>query len=327
MPILQVPNSAPPVTSGPFVKFEDQPVPLSITYVDPDGTQWVLSDRDMPDGYICTALKGLSGAPVTFSTIPLVTGGSIPQLLIRQNMQLVMGLLVQAKGTSPAAQTDYLNLLDAMTLAFTTIRKNSPSPGTLVIGRPDGTQRFCRVYQTSGLDQPDDDATQSGLLFTSYALTLVATDPYFYDLTAEPFLFDAPAEDATGILPLLPIALTGATSLGDVEVTNRGSADAYPMWTITGPGTPTIENVTTGLSFTFGTPLDIDQVVIIVTQPGLQSVTDATTDENLWGSLVTDTPRDLFALVQGVNKLSVDMADAGDDTSVVMEMTQRWLRA
>lgn len=336
MPILRLTSidvTPPPVITPPITpRTVQQPARLGYTYIDPDGHSWGLSDVDgwdMPGGLgvICSDIVGISGVPQSFSSVPLVQGGALPQQLIAQPRTIIMTLTAIATGGA-AGQLDYLRLLDRISYAFTTVRNQRPAPGLLIVQRPDGSARQCTVYCTSGNDQPDDSSvTTSGLLYTFYTMTFTAPDPYFYDTEALPtFNFEAPDEDATGILPLLPVSLQGATNLGDVTITNGGNADAYGIWAVTGPGKPTVINNTTGRQWGFNTALDDAQTAIITTQPGQQSVKDEATGDSLWDRLVEASPRDLWPFVPGDNKITVTMDSSGDGTEVDLSLTQSWQR-
>lgn len=487
MPILSIPGEQPLVIAPPpgsiDVASMPQPQRIGIQYVDPDGNTWDFMDLDMTDGFICTGIRGIGGAPVQLSTIPLVRGGAIAQLMTYQPRQLGMGIFALGQAE---AQNDYLDLLDRLAIAFTNIRDDAPAPGTLIFSRPDGSQRQISVYCTSGQDQPDDDNTLSGLLYTTYALTMEAPDPFFYDALPTSLAFGSPVSSSAlayydfetdvqgftgssaagtgttavslsttffstgaqslrldpdgtsvtpeargpvipvtpgqvititgdfwcnvaltgtgqigfrafsdaagtafvsssyitgfnmtantkttktfsytvptdgsiqsvkftfringttppttthmygdnitltnkvGILPLLPIALNGASSFGDIIVTNDGQADAYPVWTLTGPGTPTIQNVTTGRSWSWDIDLTAGQVVVVNTMPGQQSAIDQGTGLSVWSHLVTNSPRDLWPLVKGDNDINISVTNATAQTAVAMSYLRRWLRS
>lgn len=313
------PPVAIPVASGP------QPVPLQITYIDPDGNMWPLTDLELPGGYICTGISGWAGPPVSLSTSPLPRGGAIPLQFLVQPRQVILGLYAEAQGGA-AGQMAYLDLLDQITRAFYTSRNDDPAPGSLVVQRPDGSSRQVSVLCTAGLDQPEESPDTSGPLWTTWALTLEADDPFFEDTATIGQTFYG-VTTAAGILPLLPIALASSSVLGAAVVLNDGGADAYPVWTITGPGTPTLANSTTGRSFGLSSALAAGQVVQVDTRPGQQAATDLGTHANLWSSLVQSSPRDLWPLVPGTNDLSITLSGATSASSVVLSYKRRWLRA
>ncbi len=299
--------------------------PLYVIYVDPDGNEWPLSDLDLPAGYVCTGIVGISGAPVTLFTTPLPRGGAVPLQYVPQPRKILVGLYAEAQGED--SQDAYLDLLDRLSLAFYTTRNDVPAPGVIAIQRPDGSVRQCSVLCTAGLDQPDASPDTDGVLWTTFALTFEADDPFFEDSADTTLIFAGMPSSATGILPLLPIAFGSGTVVGNVTVTNDGTADAYPVWTVTGPGTPTFTNNTTGRTFGLVSSLSTGQVIQITTKPGAQSAIDIGASTNVWSDLIQSTLRDLWPLVRGDNSLTLSLAGASSASSLAMSYRRRWQRA
>jgi hypothetical protein len=293
--------------------------PPQITYLDPDGGIWPLTDLMLSDGYICTGITGISGVPINFSTIPLVTGGAIPQLVISQPGQIAMGMYLEAQAGNVNA---YMQLLDQFQYSFRTERNGTPTPGYLIIQRQDGTQRQIAVYVASGMDAAVDE----GVTFSTYALTLVSPDPYWYDLYPVIIQYALTVGGANGILPLLPIDLTPSTVFGGQTVINDGGADTYPIWTFTGPGIPTVQNLTTGFQFSFFSTLSSGQQVQVSTVPGNQYAIDVSNGSNMWGQIVKNSPRDLWPLIRGSNQISIQMSGATSSSAIQLQYTRRWLR-
>jgi hypothetical protein len=292
--------------------------PLVITYIDPDGNSWNLSDLTMSNGYVCTGIAGIQGIPVMIQTTPFLDGTAFANLYIPQPGSISLGMLVGRPASG--AENDYYALLDSVTRAFLSRRNEVPAPGYLQIQRPDGTTRQVTVYTTAGLDTPETDID-----YTVFAFTLQTPDPYWYDLVQQNLVFTI--SDAPGILPLLPIQLAASTIIGNATITNNGSALAYPVWTITGPGTPTIQNLTTGRQWSLNTPIPAGQVIQVATQPGQQYAANITTATNIWDELVLSSLRDLWPLVGGVNQVSLSMPGSSTSTAISVSWTQRWSRA
>jgi hypothetical protein len=295
------------------------PVPLQINYQDPDGNNWDFSDLTMSQGYVCSAISGIDGIPVSLQTIPLLDGTAIPNIYNPQPGTIIFAVLVGRPASD--SEDDYYSVLDAFVRAFIHRRNELPAPGYLIIQRPDGTQRQIAVFTTSGLDTPEVGLNDMML----YTLTLQTPDPYWSDLTQNQLVYALNV--APGILPVLPVQLAGGTIFGDNNIFNPGTALAYPTWTITGPGTPTITNNTTGRSWSLNAPIPSGNVVQVVTRRGQQSAYNITTGVSVWDSLVYSTLRDLFPLVGGNNDVSVAMAGASAATQIVLNWTNRWSRA
>lgn len=294
------------------------PTPLQIDYIDPDGNDWNLSDRSMSSGYTCSGIGGIEGLPVSFQTIPLLDGTSVPNMYLPQPGSITLGLLVGRPASDD--ENDYYNLLDSVARAFLCRRNELPAPGYIQVQRPNGSVRQIAVYTTSGLDTPD---TQ--IHYTNYAFSFQTPDPYWSELTPQTLLFTISA--VTGILPILPVQLASGTVIGNATINNGGNALAYPEWTIVGPGTPTIQNITTGRKWSLNTSIPSGQVVKVTTKPGTQYAVNVTTSVNIWDQLVLSSLRDLWPLVGGNNQVSLSMPGSTVSTSISVSWTQRWSRA
>jgi len=295
------------------------PVPLVISYIDPDGVTWNLSDLSMSNGYVCSAIAGIDGFPVMMQIVPLLDGTAVPHILLPQPATIGLAILV----TRPASdnESDYYALLDRLTRAFWNNRNSAPAPGTLIIQRPDGTARQISVYTTSGLDTPDVGKDNKMV----YSFSLATPDPWWSDLVPTILNFNTGVNN--GILPVLPVDLNGAAVIGNIVVNNAGNMFTFPTWTITGPGTPTLRNNTTGRAWSLNTAIPAGQQVQVVTKRGQQAAVNITTGANIWGQLVISSPRDLWPLAAGNNSISITMTGATSATQVSMSYVNRWSRS
>lgn len=296
------------------------PTPLQINYVDPDGNNWNLSDTSMSGGYICAGIAGIEGFPVALQTIPLLDGTAIPNFYIPQPGTIAIAILVGRPSSDN--ENDYYALLDAVVRAFYNRRNELPRAGWLQIQRPDGTVRQTQVFTTGGLNTPEVAISSHSV----YSFTLQTPDPYWTDLVQQTLIYRLNV--AAGILPLLPIPLSGGTVLGNATITNYGNALTWPTWTITGPGTPTIKNITTNKQWSLNTSIPSGNVIQVTTKPGSQYATNLTTSANIWDQLVLGTSlRNLWPLMAGDNLINIAMAGATAATSVQVSWTNRWNRA
>jgi hypothetical protein len=215
-------------------------------------------------------------------------------------------------------------LQDRWARAIWNERRGDPAPGLLVLARPDGSSRQIEVMCVDGGDQSDDAAGKSGLLWSTYALTFAADDPLWADADATERAFGS--STAAGVPPMPPIQLAPASLLGDTQVENTGDADSYPVWTITGPGQPTITNTTTGRSWGLNVALGSGETVVVDTRPTMQSAIDNTSADR-WTDLVKSNPRDLWPLIPGVNQLNLSISGSSSASKVVLSYTRRWLRS
>jgi hypothetical protein len=316
MPLIAKPATAPQPTPTP-VPIVAAPVPLRLVYIDPDGQEWFLTDRS--SGVVATACAGIAGPQPSLTAVNLPGGGGIAQFYRSTTRPIVVGLFVEA-----STQDDFLALMDRLARAFWNERRGEPAPGTLVVARPDGSSRQIPVICTDGADQSDDDRSKSGLTWSTFTLTFQALDPLWAD--AEATTTEFAVYSVTGVPPMPPVQLAPAGLLGQTSITNEGDADAYPVWTITGPGEPTITNTTTGRSFGLSVTLGSGETVTVDTRPTMQSAVDGDGDDR-WGDLVKSSPRDLWPLVPGVNSLDLSMSGSGTGSKIALSYMRRWLRA
>lgn len=296
------------------------PTPLQIDYIDPDGNDWDLSDLSMEKGYACTGIAGIEGLTTSLQTIPLLDGTATPNIYIPQPGSITLGILVGRPASDD--ENDYYALLDAVARAFYNRRNELPVPGYIQVQRPDGSSRQIAVYTTSGLNSPDVAVSNH----TVYAFTLQTPDPYWQDLIPQQLSFNI--GNATGILPVLPVSLTSGTLIGNNTVINGGNAQAWPVWTITGPGTPTMKNLTSGRQWSLNTAIPAGHVVQVTTKPGSQMAVDTTSSTNIWDQLVLGgTLSNLWSLMAGTNQIAITMAGSSLATSIGLSWTNRWNRA
>jgi hypothetical protein len=316
MPLI---TGAGAVIAPPPPVFAPGPVPLDLRFVDPDGFTWGWSDPSQ--NVFCTACSGLGNPPVLFGILGMPGGGAIPQSILPQVKQMVIGLYAY----HDTDQMAFLGIQDQLSRSLSNNRAGIPVPSTLIVSRPDGSARQIQLYCISGPEQADDDNTKSGLMWSTYTLTFQATDPLWSDL--EPTVIEfAALPSGAGVPPMPPVILSPATVLGSTTVTNTGDDDAYPIWQIFGPGSPTLTNNTTGRSFGLSSAIASGRCVTIDTRPLLQSAVDDLGADQ-WSNLVQADPRDLWQLVPGENDLDMDLAGSGTGSKIVMSYTRRWLRA
>ncbi|MFV2172347.1 hypothetical protein ACFHW2_11805 [Actinomadura sp. LOL_016] len=295
------------------------PRPLRLVYIDPDGVEWDFSD--LAGQVQVTGVSGHGSPPVSSTKLQLPSGGSLPQNYVGTGRTVLVGLVAGDDN-----QLEFLDLCDRLAWALWTERLGEPAPGTLVIQRPDGTGRRIKVLVEDGPDLAGDDREKSGLTWTSFVVTFRSLDACWSDAAPTVLTFKG-ADEAAGVPPMPPVVLSPYSVLGDVTVTNTGNAAAFPVWRITGPGTPTLTNVTTGRSFGLATELTTGETVTIDTAPDGGAFAEDQTGADRWADLVKSSPRDLWELVKGPNKLSLTLAGSSSDSQIELSYVRRWLRA
>ncbi|TDD37899.1 hypothetical protein E1287_07530 [Actinomadura sp. KC06] len=296
-----------------------RPRPLRLLYIDPDGVEWDFSDLAGP--VQVTNVAGYGSPPVSLTTLAMPSGASLPQNYVGTGRTILVGLVAGA-----TTQAEFLTLTDRLAQAFWTERLGVPAPGTLVIQRPDGTGRRIKVLVSDGPDLNDDDRDKSGLTWTSFVVTFRSLDPCWSDATPITLVFQG-ADEAAGVPPMPPVVLSPYSVLGTVTVNNTGNAPAYPVWRITGPGTPTLENVTLGREFGLATALEEGETVTIDTAPDGGAYAIDQTGADRWTDLVKSSPRDLWELVKGPNQLNLVLSGSSSASQIELSYVRRWLRA
>lgn len=296
-----------------------RPRPLRVLYIDPDGEQWDWSDLAGP--VQVTGVAGHGSPPVSLTTLAMPSGASLPQNYVGSGRTILVGIVAGAD-----TQSAFLDLTDRLAQALWTERLGTPAPGTLVIQRPDGTGRRIKVLVTDGPDLSDDDRDKSGLTWTSFVVTFKSLDPCWSDATPITIPFKA-ADGAAGVPPMPPVVLAPYSVLGNTTVTNTGNAAAYPVWRISGPGTPTLQNVTLGRTFGLATALTEGETVTIDTAPDGSAYAIDQDGVDRWPDLVKSSPRDLWELVKGPNQLNLALSGSSAASLIELSYVRRWLRA
>ncbi len=194
--------------------------------------------------------------------------------------------------------------------------------GKLRVTSPVGDQREITCVYAAGLEMAEKTDV-SGPTYQACPVAFTAHDPYWYDVspTSKTFTITAVAT----FFPIFPLRLTASQLVVDDAVVNSGSVEAWPVWTITGPGADIkLTNLTTGEFISFpGQSITNDEILTIDTRPGAKSVTlgDGT---NAYPWL--DYSSTLWSLRRGNNSVRLEMGGADFDMSALsISYYQRYL--
>jgi hypothetical protein len=283
------------------------------TWLDPDSNQTPLSGNDninvlmgargmgmMPRGFIADEVPEQAGARLrTVKTFP---------------REVDLPLLI-ADATSLALQTR----LEALNLAMDPGRGD----GRLRKTGLDGSSRDLVCRYSSGL-QREDDWGHYGITWRKLMVTLLAHDPYWYGsnpITATYRVNDTPAL----FFPILPIRVIGSAIFSDATINNTGDVEAWPVWTIVGPGgSLVLQNLGTGARILSTTTLLAGESLVIDTRPGHKTVirNDGT---NAFATL--DAASEFWPLARGSNSLRIQLDGGNDDTRIELSFQTRFLGA
>jgi hypothetical protein len=192
-------------------------------------------------------------------------------------------------------------------------------PVTLEVAHLDGTRRWI----DGRLSAPFGTALEQaeGGLWRKVGLTLHCPDPFWL---GEQRTKTYVTPDGEGLLSsqFLPLHLSESQIVGAETITNDGDAEAYPVWTLTGPvDSATIEVADTTFSVPDGL-LDTETLVVD-TRRGQQSV--AVNGTTAWGRLSPGAR--LGALPSGESELTITLVGATSDTTLSLDWRERWLTA
>jgi hypothetical protein len=197
--------------------------------------------------------------------------------------------------------------------------------GALRVTAPDDTVRDLACTYASGFEH-DWSQDTSGSDHLTCVLVFRAHDPYLYDTDATqigPFTSAA----APSFFPILPIRLGSSSVLSSFSVDNDGDADAYPVWTIHGPGSAiTLTNNTTGktLSLTGNGGLTLASTDTLTIDTQARTVLlNGTTSEYSRLSFASS----LWTFAQGFNSVAVSITGTDTPSFVAATYKRRWLNA
>lgn len=182
----------------------------------------------------------------------------------------------------------------------------------------DGTVRQLNCRETSRFR----DVTERGPGYTQFGLIFSAADPFWYDVNWTALAF-APGGTTTFFqTPFFPLHLSLGGLSSNFAIYNNGQAEAWPIWTITGPASNiTLTNNTTGETLTSTISLSVGQVLTIDTRPGVINVLREDGSDQ-WGTIV-DTSQ-IWALIVGNNSISVNMSSTTTASQVQIQYKQRY---
>ena len=175
----------------------------------------------------------------------------------------------------------------------------------------------CRY--AGGMEQADEGIPGS----RRFVAVFRAFDPYWYDTADRVQTFTA-GGTAT-FFPFFPLRLSSSEVYADATVDNGGDVEAWPVWTITGPGVnPVLRNLTTGKNLSVIYTLTAGQTITVDTRPGVKTVTldDGT---NLFGRLSSTSS--LWPLARGSNSVRVELTAATAESDVTLTYRRRYLSA
>jgi hypothetical protein len=238
----------------------------------------------------------------------------------------VLTLPFQIKTNDLQLMSDTYNLLDR---AFQH-RDHSGllGPGEVRVIRWDGTSRTIRAYYQNGFDGSEDIDDQVVGHQTFPNLELWCPDP-MWESDEVNLAWRASPPAGRYFYPIYPVTLRGS-DISDVRnFVNNSVEPIYPIWEFTGPGTPYMKELSSGLEFEFLDEVQNGQTIRVDTRPisiapetGMTAY-DVDTGEN-WTHKITGT---WFSLPRGPVQIEFTMNGATDDSILRLRYRERHGRA
>jgi hypothetical protein len=289
-------------------------LPVETTsYFDAAGIQTVLSAQ--PRSEVIKGMLGRGSMPIGFveDEVPDLPGAVIRR--IKKLVRVVGVPMLFSGGSKDVIRAD----LAALAAKLDPAR----GAGRLRILRVDGSLRELNCYYSGGLE---GDESAGGPTHQLAVISFRAEDPYWYDPATVTVVYNSGGAGA--FFPIFPLRLgTSQVFTGAIE-NNLGDVEAWPIWTITGPGdTLVLTNNTTGETLHLNYALLTGESLVIDTRPGHKTVVknDGT---NLFGFLdfggVTSA---LWSLARGNNDLTIELSGINPAVTRVQLSYQRRYQA
>lgn len=304
-------NETPPPASPPEVGY------ASVTYIDPAGTRWPLTDTREQQWTPADGVSGLGAAPYALTSDPHPRGGSRLRHVQAQARTITWPLLVIGDD-----HESFVARWRTLARAFTDTLRNGP--GTLEFRRPDGSRRQIEVIYEAGFDVAGQP--YSGITWDTAVLSLWCPDPYWID----PAPHTVHREHGTGEDYLQPFpSVSSGQVLGATTVTQPGDVTVWPEWRITGPASlVTFTHAGTGESFVFDPsatavghgPLLDGETVTIRTDP----VQVRFEDGSNWVGGLNWPSATLWGLAPGDNAVTFQLDGSGPGSAVDLTYYARY---
>lgn len=286
-----------------------------------DTLKWVDANgavHDLTDASGARALRGVEGRfmpPVSFieEAVPLQPGARLRHTKTLPREVVVPIYFFAASETAfRSALRTWLGRLNV-----------DKGPGKLRVVGPGGDTRDLNALYAAGMEIIEGPQT-GGPTWQKAVIVFRAVDPYWYDPNETSQSFAAGV--AAIFFPFFPLVLSSSEVYASTAVTNDGDVEAWPSWTITGPGTnPVLRNLTTGKKLAITKTLVTGESILIDTAPGVKTVKDGG-GVSLYDKLSADSS--LWSLEPGVNSVTIELSGAVPAvSSVVLRYKRRYLGA
>jgi hypothetical protein len=266
--------------------------------------------------YLVSGRDGLFAPPTRpiEQDIPLSPGAVLKYLkLDPREVQLYVLIKSSGEAALEQARRSLINQLNP-----------TRGTGTLRYVGEDATTRDLFCICVDGLSGVESEQSR-GPGWHLFSLRFRALDPFWYDALATVSTFSQGAAVAFFGNPWLgnPWRISSSGVLSSFAVNNDGDVEAWPVWTITGPGTnPILTNSTTSKSISCTITLTAGQSLIINTSPGVKTILR---ENNTSQFSTLSATSELWPLVRGANTVALTMSGTTSASSIQLQYKRRWL--
>lgn len=283
----------------------------AVEWQDADGTVWPLTDLST---FVPAGMSGrfMPTYSIIEDFVPGLAGavGRTIQTMVRE-----VTVPVTLIGTSETVLRDRVRL-------FSDIWDPTRGAGVLRVHAADASSRELYCVYKSGHEGVETQG-RYGCVYYSTALVFHAYDPYWYDTTDS----DVSVSSGTSTVnflatPFLPLKLNPSQVFGNISALNEGSVDAWPIWTIQGPGnTIILTNWSTGEVFEIDVTLASSDTLIIDTRPGVKTaVLNGTT--NVYPNITAGSS--FWSLIRGINEITLTMGGTTVGSGLALAWRNRY---
>jgi hypothetical protein len=274
-----------------------------ITWTAVDGTATILTDTAAGFTVLGDGTRGLRSVAYELATRKYAgLDGEDVQNVRAVGGQPTLGLLIEADDEATFRQR---------VRALRRAMRPKAGAGVLAVSQ-DGETRELTCYCVGGFEGDESPDVSMPGHWWRLALKFFAPSPWW---EGEAVSVSLGLQAPSAFFPAPPFTLSPSAVQGSFQIDLSDSdAPAYPVWTISGPGSAVVlTNETTGRDIEVNTSLGASDVLIIDTRPGHQSVrrNDGT---NLMSAVASDPA--LWPLVEAVNTVSVALVGATSSSRV-----------
>jgi phage-related protein len=277
--------------------------------------QWIDPTGQTTDLVVSWDLNGRWMPPVSFITDKLPgRNGDVLRHTRLEPRVVTLPVNVSATCTTGNPLADVQTSLSNLVYAMLPTRGD----GKLRVTNANGQQFDLTCRYSGGLEMPEKFGQTSSRNYQKATLSFIANDPVWTSTSTT--IIDYTSASAVPFFPFFPLHLSTSQIVVSTFVTNPGTMESWPIWTIYGPGSNILlVQQDTGEIMDFsnsgGLTIPLGESIIIDTTPGVKTVTLGSDGSNLWKYLTDNSS--LWAIPAGGAQIQLQMAGTTPGNSVM----------